>query len=115
MKLTGITRGKARCGLLLGMLGFLAGCVSLPEQPSPATPHALVVFSATIRLVALDGQALDPRLQLTSLRLSPGRHTLRLRYDATASGGSAAHHGQEAAPLVLEARAGWRYELVAHT
>ena len=96
------------CGVILllgGTLGLLGCTLVRPEQPDMAQPHALLVFPEAIRLVALDTQNIDPRLRITTLRVSPGLHRLRLAY----AGKSPQHVGQQIDPLCLETQAGQQY------
>ena len=100
-------RGLVLIGVWLGLLG----CATLPPQPDDVQPYALLVLPEDIRLLALDAQPFDPRLQIRAMRLTPGFHSLHLAY----AGSSAPHAGQQAAPFRLEAQAGHKYVFEAKT
>jgi hypothetical protein len=100
--------------LIIGFLSLL-GCASLPAQPSPASPYAVLSFPISIQLLALDTQRFDPRFPVHSLRVDPGQHTLQFAYTATGPGHSASHNGQHAAPFTLKVQEGITYHFVAKT
>jgi hypothetical protein len=108
--------------LWLGLLGLslslAAGCADksvLPPQPETAKPYALLKFSAAMQLLALDQQSIDTTTAIRTLRVSPGRHTLRFLHVNNGPEGSARHAGQVADPFVLEAFEGLVYEFEAKT
>ena len=105
---------KHHAGLIIGLLSLL-GCASLPAQPSPASPYAVLSFPIAIQLLALDTQQFDPRFPVNRLRVNPGQHTLQFAYTATGPGHSASHNGQHAAPFTLEVQEGMIYHFVAKT
>jgi hypothetical protein len=91
------------CGLL--------SCVPWPAQPEVSQPYALLVLPGEVRVLALDTQSVDPRVQLRDLRISPGLHRLRFAY----AGSSPQHTGQEGPLLCLETQAGHQYHFEAKT
>ena len=105
--------GKSWCRLLLlgGVLGLLRCALVPPAQPAIAQPYALFVFPEAIRLLALDTQQIDPRMRITTLRVSPGPHRLHLMYVGT----SPQHVGQQAEPFCLAPQAGQQYLLETKT
>ena len=96
--------------LIGGILGLL-GCATLPEQPGEAQPYALLVLPDAIRLLTLDVQTFDPRVQISEIRVTPGLHSLHFAY----AGSSAPHAGQQAEPFRLETQAGHKYVFEAKT
>jgi hypothetical protein len=105
---------KRHVWLMLGLLSLL-GCASLPAQPPPSSPYALLSFPISIQLLALDTQQFDPRFPVNRLRVNPGAHTLYLAYAAIGPGHSASHNGQHAAPFTLEVQEGMTYHFVPKT
>ena len=97
--------------LLLAGAGGLLGCLTHPEQPAGAQPYARIVLPEAIRLVALDNQAVDPRLRIREIQVTPGSHTLRFAY----AGNSPQHAGQQNNPLQFEVQAGHQYVFEART
>lgn len=102
--------------LVAGLLAVL-GCATAPTpgQPEPSEPYAAIELPASVRLLGIDDRRIDARSQVTTLRLAPGRHTLRLAYTAGGAGASPAHDGQVAAPFPIDVRAGHTYRFVART
>jgi hypothetical protein len=100
--------------LAIGLL-YIFGCATPAEQPATSVPHAVLEFPAAIRLLALDDQTVDARIQPRRLQVRPGQHVLRLAYVAMGPGSSPAHDGQHAAPFVVEAREGFAYRFEAKT
>lgn len=101
----------------LGILGLLclAGCIPSPPQPDVSAPYAVLEFPRAMQLIALDGHAIDDRLLLRDLRVTPGRHTLQFVYAALGTEGSRQHDRQHAAPFVLETQSGRTYIFEAKT
>ena len=75
----------------------------------------MLSFPTTIQLLALDAQPFDARFPVNALRVSPGQHTLQFVYVATGPGSSATHHGQHAAPFILDVQEGLIYRFGAKT
>lgn len=99
------------CLLLLGCLYGGLGCLSAPLQPEGAQPYARLVLPDAIRLVQVDAQALDPRLRLRHIQVTPGAHQFRFVY----VGSSPQHAGQQNDPFTLDMRPGYQYELDTRT
>lgn len=96
-----------------GLLVAALGCTTLPlpEQPSETQPYAVLAFPGAIRVLAIDAQELDTRARLDTIRVTPGRHTLRLAY----VGPSVPHAGQQIDPVMYELHEGRRYQFEAKT
>lgn len=96
------------CGGALGLLS----CAPVPiSQPDAERPYTLLVFPESIRVVGLDTHTLDPRVRMQVIRVTPGRHRLRLAY----TGSSALHVGQQGDPTCLDVHAGHAYRFETWT
>jgi hypothetical protein len=93
------------CLLLLGEALGLLSCAPLPTQPGETQPYALLVFPEAIRLVALDSQTIDSRVRISTIRVAPGLHRLRMVY----TGPSPQHAGQQNDPFCLDTYMGQQY------
>ena len=104
-----------RCLLLLGGLFSLLGCTMPPRQPAVSESFALLKFTASMQLLAIDDQTVDARFSLDTLRVSPGQHVLRFVHVNAGPDGSATHAGQAAAPFTLDVQEGLTYQFEAKT
>lgn len=105
-------------GLLSFYLSLTTGCADksvLPPQPALHEPYALLKFSAAMHLFALDQQPVDTTAAIRTLRVRPGRHTLRFLHVNKGPEGSAQHAGQRTDPFLIEAFEGLVYEFEAKT
>jgi hypothetical protein len=68
-----------------------------------------------MHLIALDDQSITTPALISSLRVTPGQHTLRFVHVDAGPDGSAQHAGQHAAPFTLNVREGIAYHFAAKT
>ncbi|HEY7495687.1 MAG TPA: hypothetical protein VIH59_31860 [Candidatus Tectomicrobia bacterium] len=90
--------------LWVGTLDLL-GCAPLLTQPRETQPYALLVFPEAMRLVALDTQTINSQMRTGAIRVTPGRHRLRMVY----IGPSQQHAEQQNTPFCLETQQGQQY------
>jgi hypothetical protein len=68
-----------------------------------------------MQLLTLDDQTVDSRTSVKTLRVSPGRHILRLVHINAGVDGSVEHAGQHAAPFTLDVHEGLTYHFESKT
>ena len=100
---------------LTGLAVLLVGCATQVKQPDVSSPHAQLVFSSAMRLIAVDDQPITSPTPIPALRVTPGQHTLRFVHVNAGPEGSALHAGQHTAPFTLNVREGLAYHFTAKT
>ena len=109
-----VMSGKLQWGLT-GLVVLLVGCAMQVNQPDISAPHARLVFSAAMHLIAIDDQAITQPTPISALRVTPGQHTLRFAHVNAGPEGSEQHAGQHAAPFTLNVWEGLAYHFTAKT
>jgi hypothetical protein len=100
--------------LVTGFL-YTLGCATVPESPKASGPYAVLKFPPSMQLIAVDQQAAESRRHVSTLRLTPGKHSLRFMHINAGIDGSAEHDGELAYPFTLDVQEGMVYQFESKT